>query len=242
MITVAVDLGNTRNKVSFFKDRELLSHIVLTDSEIEKLELEFNRLQPGCIILSSVVNINPLSELINRYKIKTVDLQYNTPLPIGLDYNTPETLGLDRIANAVAAEKLYPNKNVLIIDAGTCIKFDFISSDKIYRGGAISPGIEMRFKSMHTFTDRLPLIETIKPFNVCGKSTEEAMTSGVLNGVKHEMEGFINDFQALYPDLLVLLTGGSAKLLDKEFKNSIFAHPFLTAIGLNEILYFNIQA
>jgi type III pantothenate kinase len=161
-------------------------------------------------------------------------------------YASPETLGNDRLANAVAASALYPSRNVLILDAGTCIKYDFISAEKIYTGGAISPGLSMRFMAMHNYTARLPLLnpamdELIQKAQLTGSDTYHAMLSGVVNGAVFEAEGFIAAYAENYPDMLVLVTGGDRLFFEKHLKSEIFAHSNLVLPGLHVILDHNLK-
>ena len=168
-----------------------------------------------------------------------IQLDHNTKVPFQNLYETPETLGIDRIALVAAATNHYPDQNVLILDAGTCITYDFINADKEYLGGAISPGIDIRYRSLHDYTSKLPKLSATSSFSVLGKNTSEAIHSGVVNGVIQEIEGVINQYQGIYSDLTVVLTGGDTKFLSKQLKNSIFAHQNFLLIGLNQILTFN---
>jgi type III pantothenate kinase len=167
----------------------------------------------------------------------------NTPVPYKNSYKTPQTLGLDRIALVAAAFEKYPNKNVLVIDAGTCITYDFLDKSGTYHGGAISPGIAMRFMALNTFTDRLPLVSTEKSAmdksNFLGKSTLESIQAGVLVGVSHEITGFVEAYCEKHPDLTIILTGGDVQTLSKSIKNTIFAPAYFLLEGLNSILEFN---
>ena len=160
-------------------------------------------------------------------------------MPFNNLYKTPNTLGVDRIALVAAAVKQFPNTNVLIIDAGTCITFDFVDVNASYLGGAISPGIKMRYKALNKFTANLPLIDALELHDFIGKNTEESIISGVLNGVKNEINGIIEDYYLKYLDLTVVLTGGDTNFLSKQLKSSIFANQNFLLQGLNEILKFN---
>ena len=155
-------------------------------------------------------------------------------------YKTPKTLGVDRIALASAAIQKYPKKNVLVIDAGTCITFDFISKDKEYLGGAISPGIQMRYKALHNFTAKLPLLDSGELTSFIGFDTESSIHSGVLNGVCNELDGVINQYSKKFRDLTVVLTGGDTNFLAKQLKSVIFAHPNFVLEGLHTILNYNL--
>jgi type III pantothenate kinase len=150
---------------------------------------------------------------------------------------------LDRYAAVIGAAALFKNSNCLVIDAGTCITYDFIDKDKNYRGGSISPGLVMRYKAMHTFTVKLPLVDFDAGFlEDYGNDTRTSMVSGVQNGIVYEVQGFIQSYLSVYPDLIIALCGGDAEFFGTQLKNSIFAHivkavPDLVLIGLNEVIY-----
>ena len=172
---------------------------------------------------------------------KTAWLNSKTLLPISIDYQTPHTLGLDRIASAVGAWDEFAGKNSLIIDLGTCITYDLITRDGTFRGGAIAPGIMMRAKSMHQFTGKLPLIElkAAEPTHFPGKTTAESMRLGVLQGVFHEISGYIYQLEEEIEDLHVILTGGDTSYFETKIKAPIFVRPEIILTGLNRILLYN---
>jgi len=168
-------------------------------------------------------------------------LDEKTPVPFKSKYQTPSTLGNDRKANIAGAMKLFPGKDVLVIDVGTCLKTDFINEAGEYLGGSISPGLEMRFKSLKHFTARLPLV-TYESFDeLTGNSTKNSILSGVINGMMMEIEGFIEKYDLKYSNLSVILTGGDTYVFDKNLKISIFVAPYLSLSGLNEILIYNVE-
>ena len=166
-------------------------------------------------------------------------LSEKTPLPIINNYKTSLTLGKDRLAAVVGASVLYPGKDVLVFDAGTCLTIDFINSDKEYVGGRISPGIEMRYNALHTFTDKLPLIKSEKNTLVIGNDTKTSIISGVQQGILAEVKTIISEYKSKNTDTVFVFTGGDSFYFEKELKNSIFANPNLVLIGLNEILDYN---
>ena len=168
-------------------------------------------------------------------------LNHESELPFENGYATPTTLGVDRIALAAASVYKFSDKNVLVIDAGTCITYDFIDKKRVYYGGAIAPGIEMRYKSLYTFTDKLPLLDVTYPKQLIGDSTEESMHSGIVNGVLMEIEGAIERYKEKNEELTVVLTGGDTNFLAKRLKNSIFANPNFLLEGLNNILNYNLE-
>ena len=167
--------------------------------------------------------------------VSHVQFNAQTKLPITIDYKTPETLGRDRIAAAVGARSLLPETNVLIIDMGTAITIDFIDNQGVYHGGIISPGATMRGRAMNQFTGCLPLVDLPANAELTGKSTEEALQFGILNGIRFEIDGYISRYMHLYEGLQVIVTGGDAELIDHK-RVSIIFEPDLVAIGLNGIL------
>ena len=172
-----------------------------------------------------------------------VKLDHTTPLPLINCYETPETLGRDRLAAAVGAGTLHPQQNVLVIDCGTCIKYDMVTSAGEYLGGAISPGLEMRFNALHTFTDQLPLVTNpgAQP-SLIGATTHDSITSGVINGTQAEVRATIDQYNSAYNDLTVLFTGGDATAVmpaELSGKKRIFADQYLVLKGLNAILQHN---
>ncbi len=194
-------------------------------------------------IISSVVNYSReiIDYLSNLYGT-CIELNHSTPIPLENRYQTPDTLGYDRIAAAVGAYTICPGKNVLVIDAGTAITYDIVTSGGEFLGGNISPGLEIRFKSLNKYTNRLPHLERpeeIPP--LVGSSTREAIQSGVVNGLLFEMDGFIGAISQNYPKLQVVLTGGDAKYFVGKLKSSIFVDPNLNLIGLNRILEHNAE-
>jgi len=189
------------------------------------------------------------SEILKSYA-NTLFLNKDTSLPFENSYETPKTLGADRICNAAGAVHEFPGKNVVVIDMGTCITLDMITAERQYLGGSISNGIEMRFQALNTFTENLPLIahDDSKFPDLIGRSTEDSIRSGVINGVLSELMGMIDMYNQKYPSLHILLTGGDAKFVERSLhdqvdskKNEIFADPNLVHIGLNAILNFNVK-
>ena len=192
-------------------------------------------------ILSSVVNDNESLLSVLRSKVaKVIELDHVTPLPIINNYKTPETLGKDRLAAVVGANFIMPNTNVLVIDAGTAITYDFIDANNVYWGGNIAPGITLRLRSLHEFTQKLPLVEVLNESTLLGYDTNSALISGALNGVIFEIDGYINHLKIKYTKLSTFLTGGSIFYFDTKLKSAIFAEKNLVLIGLNRILQYNV--
>jgi type III pantothenate kinase len=193
-------------------------------------------------ILSSVKSEN---EEINRFLEdqfeQFVNLDHKTSLPIENLYQTPETLGKDRLAAAVGANELFPNQNLLVIDAGTAITYDLVSDRNQFIGGNISPGLEMRFKALNQFTGKLPLVNYSDEFQPIGRNTTEAIRAGVQNGILFEMAQTIDFFNRNYQNLQIIMTGGDSYFFDKKLNYSIFVHFNLTLIGLNRILEHNAE-
>lgn len=234
-----VDAGNTRIKIGVFESDELKEVMAFewSDKSWEKVLYSIKKSKS---IFSTVVSENKNKELKKLFT-PTLVFDHRTKLPINLlNYKTPETLGLDRIANAVAIHNLTRTKNALSIDLGTCIKYDLVENNS-YIGGAISPGIEMRFKALNKFTGKLPLlnIEDINNSVFIGDSTINAISSGVINGVRAEINGNIERYQENYKDLTIFLTGGDANRFDLANKKRIFVDSNLTLKGLFLILKHN---
>jgi len=189
-------------------------------------------------IVSSVSKA-PLPSL--PVKGRQIQLTSTLGFPITISYDTPQTLGVDRIAAACGAFELFPNSDCLVIDMGTCITYDFLSARGVYEGGAIAPGVKMRFKAMNHFTARLPLVDPVADAPLTGKSTVTSMQSGVINGILEEIKGFISRYQSRCPDLKTVVCGGDLVFFENSIKPSIFAAPDLVLIGLNRILLHHIN-
>lgn len=240
-MNLIIDIGNTATKLAVFQSDKIIEvrTVATLDilAEVEKLRHSFPELQKG--LLSTVRTVDKL-ELETLQKLLPITiLKSSMQMPFKNSYKTPLTLGVDRLALMAAAQEQYPKSNVLVIDSGTCITYDFMDSDQNYLGGAISPGIEMRYKSLETFTSNLPLLQKKTPKNQTGNSTEASIHSGVIYGVLYEIEGTIKAYQNKYLDLTVILTGGDADFLCKQFKISIFANSNFLLEGLNFLLEFN---
>ncbi|TXD47946.1 type III pantothenate kinase [Polaribacter sp. IC073] len=239
-MNLVVDIGNTRVKSAVFEEDKLVELYVF---DKRKIISEIKRIVKKNIISKGIIsNVASISEKRMAQLKQIVDFQVisaTSKVPFVNLYKTPKTLGVDRIALVAAAVKQFPSKNVLIIDAGTCITFDFVNSEAAYLGGAISPGIKMRYKALNKFTANLPLIESLELNDFIGKNTEESIISGVLNGVQNEISGVIESYNEKYSDLTVVLTGGDINFLSKQLKSSIFATQNFLLQGLNEILKLN---
>lgn len=235
-----IDIGNTFVKVAVFEKKQLLDLSTFENFSIDELSNVTEKYpQINSAIISSVKSYD--SSIMNylREKYFFIELNDSTQLPIKSNYKTPKTLGKDRIAAVAAAFYLYPQTNVLVIDAGTCITYDFLNIKGIYSGGSISPGIEMRFKALNNYTAKLPLLKYSEIDYLTGLTTEESILSGVINGVSAEIDGIISSYHENYENLTVILSGGDYIYFDKRLKNNIFALPNIVLHGLNIILNFN---
>jgi type III pantothenate kinase len=238
-MNLIIDQGNSTTKVALFDQDKLVrtSNIgVLTNSVLAQIIKEF---QPQAGIISAV---KPLDADLLAFLKENVpafyELNLQLPLPITIDYLSPETLGEDRIAAAVGAyAQKSDTNNLLVIDIGTAITIDFVTAEGIYKGGNISPGPETRFKSLHEFTCRLPLVDENGKIPVLGEDTETAIRSGVVSGIVRELDSYIDDFRKNH-DVSVFLTGGYAFYFADKLKNGIFADENLVLAGLNTILHF----
>jgi len=243
LINLVIDIGNTRTKIALFNQHDLMFNVPLEHLSIGHLKmLKDEHPTISKVILSSVKAPDPelqffLSENFELF----MELDHHTQVPIGNLYQTPETLGKDRIAAAVGANELFPNQNLLVIDAGTAITYDLISENNQFVGGNISPGLEMRFKALNHFTSRLPLVSYKDDFQFVGRNTEEAILAGVQNGLIFEMTETIGYFNRNYQNLQIIMTGGDSNFFERKLNCSIFVHFNITLIGLNRILEYNAE-
>jgi len=240
---LVIDIGNTRVKAGIFDKNELLHFFVFQSyEEFIEANLPEKFSISKCIIASVVAEFDVISDFI-RKTCSVFVFTSQTPSPLKNLYQSAHTLGSDRLAAAVGGNYAFPNQNLLVIDAGTCIKYNFVSAANEYLGGAISPGLQMRFKALNHYTSGLPLIELNENFNeLIGNTTQNSILSGVEIGSIAEINGIIERYQAQYPTLKTVLTGGDVNFFEKRLKNSIFADPYLILKGLNVILNFNSKA
>jgi type III pantothenate kinase len=239
-MNLVIDIGNTQTKIALFDKSEHQKTEILVDFSNELfLNVVFSHKEINSIIVSSVKNLDLDFDQIRSRNIFVIEFNEKMPLPIINNYKSSKTLGKDRLAAAVGGYFLFQNEQVLVIDAGTCIKYDFVDSLGNYEGGAISPGILMRFKALNTFTDKLPLVAMSDFENLIGTTTEESILSGVLNGVIAEVDGVIDKYKLKFGNLKIVFSGGDMNYFDNRLKNSIFAFPNIVVFGLNKILNFN---
>lgn len=241
MINLVIDIGNSRTKIALFNEHDLMFNVPLDRLTIDHLKmLKDEHPQLNKAILSSVKTVeSEITDYLSRSFEFFLELDYLTSLPIENIYETPETLGKDRLAAAVGANELFPDQNLLIIDAGTAITYDLVSKKNQFVGGNISPGLEMRFKALNHFTGKLPLINYSDEYQSIGRNTTDAIRAGVQNGILFEMAQTIDLFNRNYQNLHIIMTGGDSNFFDKKLNYSIFVHFNLTLIGLNRILEYN---
>lgn len=240
LMNLIIDEGNTAFKLAIYDKDNLVKHQVFEPFEKQEMHswISDSLTSIKHVIISSVVN-NGLD--LTRYKFNEIYLDHLTPIPIKNKYKTPETLGKDRLANAVAAWCKNPVGNSLVVDMGTCIKYDLVCGELGYMGGNIAPGLKMRYKALNEFTDKLPLVESHGVDLNYGVDTNTSIINGVEHAIYHEINGFVNFYNEQFPDLTIFMTGGDAKYFDKPFIVDIFAVPNLTLFGLNKILKHNVE-
>lgn len=240
---LTVDIGNTRIKSAVFENDNLLEVFAFDAEFLQKKILiilkKFSKVE--VLVVASVGNydLNAFSFLENRIKIAWIS--HETLFPFINKYKTPLTLGIDRMILASGAVLQFPNQNRLVIDAGTCITYDFVNDQDHYLGGAIGMGLRMRYNALHNYTAKLPLLETDYPEHYIGNSTSEALHSGVVNGMIFEIEGFIKSFEIDYSKFTIILTGGDAVFLAKRLKNTIFANSNFLLESLNYTYQYKIK-
>ena len=230
---LTLDIGNTAAKFGLFAGGKLLRAGVVTEPAGLRSEIENVQVQRA-IACSVAADPAPFRDALPAdcpFTLLTAQL----PLPLRLAYDTPQTLGMDRLAAVAGAQWLFPGQPVLVLDAGTCLTYDLLTSDGIYRGGAISPGLQMRFQALHTFTARLPLVPQAPAAPLTGKSTADSISSGVQNGLLAEARVFRAQYSRLYPGLVTVLCGGDAGFFETNLAPPTFAVPELVLMGLYHI-------
>lgn len=229
-----LDAGNTQVKLCEVKDGRL--------SEMKRFEMNdfpFLGLESNIPVVVSSVLQQEWREQLEAFFSKVSYIHSGLKLPFKMDYHTPETLGIDRLCNVAGVANKEPQCPKLVVDLGTCIKFDFLDERQSYQGGSISPGLAMRSKALHSFTAKLPMIPLNEGAKLIGKSTKESIESGVFIGWKAEIKQFIETYQQLYPSIAVYITGGDARYFDFDQKSNIFALEHLTLEGILEIYRLN---
>jgi type III pantothenate kinase len=240
-LKLIVDIGNTRTKLAIFQENKLLDLQISESPEFVFLQKILQKFPDAdASVLSSVRNYPAEFDEVLSARGFFLKLDENTPLPFKNLYATPKSLGKDRLAIVAGARARFPESNVLAVVAGTTITYDMINQDNEYLGGGISPGMFMRLKALHTFTEYLPLIKSVdEEPSLIGNTTETAILSGVMNGLVAEVDGVIDAYKQQFEDLKIIVGGGDYKYFDKRLKNNIFAAPNIVLEGLKEILNFN---
>jgi type III pantothenate kinase len=235
-----IDLGNTNKKFALYSKGRLKKIKAFPEIKLS-LVREFVSANPGIThcILSSVIDYPSSIRNYLQKKFFFIEMDDHTPLPVKNLYKTPQTLGKDRLAAAVAGHMRFSRDPVLVVSAGSCITFDVINEKGEYLGGSISPGIQMRFRALHTFTGKLPLITGKNRIALTGTSTGDSILSGVINGSLSEVEGIIAQYLQKYKNLHVILSGGDMKYFDTRLKIKTFAIPNIVTEGLYQILELN---
>jgi len=241
MNTLCFDFGNTRLKVACFQDKKLAEVIVLKNDDVETIESFIKQFGPAKAILSSVINHNPEIENLLATKTKFHKLNHLSKLPFTTPVGKPETIGADRLALSAAAVYFFPKQHNLVIGMGSCITYNFINADHEFLGGGISPGMEMRMRSLNQFTAKLPIVKPDGNVPLVGYDTVTNILSGVVIGMANEIDGFINTYKERYSNFNVHLTGGDLVYLAPHLKSQIFADPELIFKGLYAISEVNNQ-
>lgn len=234
-VTFCFDFGNTRKKVAVFHDAGIKEVIVLADDSIETMRSLIEKHNPKKSILSSVIDHNAAIEELLATKTKFHKLSHHTKVSFTTPVGKPETIGADRLALSAAAVHFHPGKNNFVIGLGTCVTYNFINKYNEFVGGSISPGLEMRLKSLNHYTAKLPLIKADSNLPLIGYDTATNILSGVVLGIAKEIDGFIDAYREKYRNFNVLLTGGDIVYLASHLKNKIFADPDLIFKGLYAI-------
>ena len=230
---VIVDAGNTSVKVALVKNSQILSV-----HRFAQVSDALSTISDADVVCASVLNENFRQFFIER-GTSFYQITHQSTLPFKSAYGSMETIGVDRLCNMAAAFKLFGSQNCLVVDIGTCIKFDFISENNVYLGGSIAPGIELRYKALYEHTSQLPMLDFKSAVSIIGGDTNKSMHSGVINGIQHEIQGMIMRYEKDFGDLKILITGGDASYFEFPQKSNIFANKNLTLEGIVEIYEIN---
>jgi type III pantothenate kinase len=238
-MNLIVDIGNSSTKLAVFEGKRKLSQSRINDLKCEELEKELKGYRIERAIVSSVRELPPIIFELFFTNIPFVHiLSHSSLLPFKIEYSTPETLGSDRIAAAAGALQMFPGAEILIIDSGSALTFDFLSGNN-FKGGNISPGINMRFKALNKFTDKLPLVSLNNSYSIPGKNTNDAIAAGVITGVIYEINEYIRTFEKTHTDFKIILTGGDSGFLKDKIDYQLTYMPDIVIDGLNIILAYN---
>ena len=239
-MNLIIDIGNSLLKVAIFDEGRLLEHFScesLSDAMLQDLQSRYPNVSRAIVASTGFPTVE-VADLLRSRGIEVLEMTSLTPVPIGNDYLSPETLGVDRLAAAVGAVDVMGCRDCLIVDFGTAITIDLVEGG-VFRGGNISPGVRTRFRALHDYTSRLPLCQATDEVLTLGRTTLEAIEQGVMEGITHEIEGYIRAFSLQNEKLMLIFTGGDANFFVKRIKNAIFANCDLVLCGLNRILEYN---
>ena len=237
--TLCFDFGNTRMKCAVFTDGNFVKEHVLENDGEETIGALLDLYHPDRSILSSVIDHNPLLEELLKGATRFHKLDHRSKLPVTTPVGKPETIGADRLALVVAAATIFPGKNNLVIGLGSAVTYNYINKYREFIGGGISPGMEMRFKSLNVFTAKLPLVKADWNFPLAGYDTRTNILSGVILGMAKEIDGIIEAYEEKYDNFNVLLSGGDSIYFSRHLKKKIFTDPYLIYKGLYAISEFN---
>lgn len=240
---LTVDIGNTRIKAAVFEGGIFLERFVFVKNELQKnIENILKKYEKiSDLVIASVGDVEKESFLAFKNEMTLHLISHSDAFPFINTYETPHTLGIDRMVLAAGATLQFPGQNRLVIDAGTCVTYDFIDENDRYLGGAISAGLRLRYEALHNFTSKLPLLTLESPAHFIGKSTSASIHSGVVNGLVYEIDGFIDEYKTLYPNFIIILTGGDTDFLAKRLKNTIFANSNFLLESLNQTFQYKIK-
>jgi type III pantothenate kinase len=237
--TLCFDFGNTRLKCAVFSDGVFLEEQVLENDSEETIRALLERYHPDRSILSSVIHHNPALEALLQSSTRFHKLDHHSKVPVTTPVGKPDTIGADRLALVVAAVTLFPGKNNLVIGLGSAITYNYVNKYREFIGGGISPGMEMRLRSLQAFTAKLPLVKPDWNFPLAGYDTRTNILSGVILGMAKEVDGIIGAYEEKYDNFNVLLSGGDSSYFTRHLKKKIFADPHLIYKGLYAISEFN---
>jgi type III pantothenate kinase len=238
-MNLIVDIGNTSTKLAIYDAGRKKSLVRITDLESVEIEKELAGLKIEKAIISSVRVIPSFVTDLLSANIPLVHLlSSKSRFPFRIEYDTPETLGTDRIAGVAGAFSLFPGQDLLVIDAGTAITYDYLS-DGVYRGGNISPGLNTRFRALNSFTGRLPMVTQAEDFTNPGKNTTDSILAGVITGITYEINEYIRTFEKKSTDYKIILTGGDGGFLKDKINHQVAYMPDIVIDGLNYILEYN---
>ncbi|MFT4062123.1 MAG: type III pantothenate kinase [Edaphocola sp.] len=239
-MNLCIDWGNTRVKTALFENDTIVKEKNFSEEDALPGIMDLvGEHKPEAAILCAVANHPPELKHLLQERTKLLMLTSSTKLPILNAYHSPDSLGADRIALAVAAHEIYPEYDNLVVSLGSAITYNFLPRNRAFRGGSISPGLDMRFRALHQFTDKLPLVSEKGELVIPGYDTETSIRSGVVMGIGAEIDGMVNFYKEQFPGLNVLLTGGNAHLFADKLKNKVTTDARLLLKGLQAILKFN---